>query len=143
MPQSLHSRIYVHGQYVIEQFIVVGGCRGIQQVTDIVLAARATPNVVFHSVNTRYPLIDFLYQSGEGHFHAFQATIGATHTANQIKIKQLQRKVGGWEILTLYYLVQDKTFLNFATRPANPQTRGVKCKIVHVLIQNPYDNDPN
>ena len=130
----------------------LGGCESMRQVGDIVKAAAATSNVVFHSVNSRFPLIDFIYRDGNGFFHAFQATIGNEHSADPKEIQKLEEKVGGAEYLNLYYLVPGENFDSFVTKPANPcdvRTRGsvptkgasASCKIWHVQVSDP--NRPN
>jgi hypothetical protein len=116
-----------------------------RQVGDIVEAATATSNVVFYSVDPRFPLIDFIYRDGKGVFHAFQATIGNDHPAHPKDIQKLEEKVGGAENLNLYYVVPGENFDSFVTRPVNPcavRTRGTKvasasCKIWHVQVSDP------
>jgi hypothetical protein len=52
--------------------LTVGGCESIRQVVDIVEAAKETSNILFLSVDPKYPLIDFIYQDGtKGAFLAF------------------------------------------------------------------------
>ena len=59
---------------------------------DIVECAMERPNVVFHSLNSRYPLIDFVYGDPSGIMHAFQATIGKTHPCNTTQVEALEKK---------------------------------------------------
>ena len=77
---------------LIVQNLTLGGCRSFRLVLDIVQAAKETPMVLFHSVDRSNPLIDFIYQDGKGIFHAFQVTLGLTHTANKTQIKMLEKK---------------------------------------------------
>jgi hypothetical protein len=65
------------------QNLTLGGCSCFRLVLDIVQAAKETPMVLFHSVDRTYPLVDSIYQDGTGIFHAFQVTLGSTHTANK------------------------------------------------------------
>lgn len=74
--------------------IPLGGCNEIQFVqSDIVKCAMDTPKVVFHSLSSTYPLIDFVYGDETG-IHAFHATIGSTHTCNRKHLKDLKDKIG-------------------------------------------------
>jgi hypothetical protein len=140
---SLESRVYVDGENVTGPNVIVGNCKKIKQVVDIVGAAIDTPNVVFHPVNKNFPLYDFIYQS-EGHFHAFQVTMATSHSADPTEILKLEKKVrvvGGnlGENLTLYFLVPGRNFAIFRTRAPNPNNiaGGVHCKIVHASVPNP------
>ena len=119
---------------------ILGGCTEIRQVCDIVDAAKKIPNVLFHSTNPYYPLIDFIYQDEEGNYNAFQATLGETHKANSRRIRALEKKVGGPKKLNLYYLVPTEKFHSFRTEPPNPRENeevGVSCNIWHTLIPKP------
>jgi hypothetical protein len=91
-------------------------------------------NVLFHSVNPAYKLIDFIYRDKNGHFHAFQATIGNDHMASEKAIKNLENKVGGGENLTLYYLIPSILFDGFVTGTVEPTA---VCEIFHVLVPEP------
>lgn len=103
--------------------LTLGGCEAIRLVHDIVENATEVPNVLFHSMNPKYPLIDFIYKDKKGKFHAFQVTIGETHRSSPAQIKQLEQKIGG-KNLNLYYLVPSQKFKSFATNPVNPKRRG-------------------
>jgi hypothetical protein len=99
--------------------VALGGCTKIQLVQNPVESAKrnGSANVVFHSVDQRYPLIDFLYKDDKGHFHAFQATIGKKHTTNIATIERLGQQVGGANKLTVYYLVPAENFRSFVLDP--------------------------
>jgi len=114
----------------------LGGCNQIRLSTDILLAARSHPNVVFHSTNPTYNLFDFIYQDKDGHYHAFQATMGRTHNANVSMIQDFVAKIGDANA-SLYYLVPTENFNTFVTSPVEPTVE--KCKIWHVLVPNPND----
>ena len=118
-----------------------------RQVGNIVEAANATSNVLFHSVDPQFPLIDFIYQDGKGAFHAFQATTGLRHSAALNHILELEKQVGGAQNLNLYYLVPGDHFDSFVTDPVNPckVTKGesASCKIWHVRVSDPnYSEKP-
>jgi Fe-S cluster assembly scaffold protein SufB len=129
----------------------LGGCAEIRLVLNTVAAAAAKPKVLFHSVNASYELIDFMYQDGNNHFHAFQATIGKSHKAERDKIEKLHDAVGSDNKLSIYYLVPGKQFGSFVTTPVNPkekksdksqQTANPKEDVVlwdvwHVMIPDP------
>jgi hypothetical protein len=66
--------------------LTLGGGTSIRLEHRIVEAAKENPNVPFHSVDERCPLIDFLYQDEDGAFHAFQATVGKERSADREKI---------------------------------------------------------
>jgi hypothetical protein len=118
----------------------LGGCASIRLVGDIVESAKAenNTNVLFHSANRNNRLIDFIYRDEVGHFHAFQATLGKTHTANQNDIHDLEAQVGDPKHLSLYYLVPSDNFTTFLTTPTEPT---VKCEIFHVLFPDPNEED--
>jgi hypothetical protein len=91
-------------------------------------------------------LIDFVYKDTDDVFHAFQATVGATHTANVDAIVELEESVGDPGKLRLYYVVPSDRFPNFSTDPVNPRkpvgqrkkrgrpTKHARCKIFHVMV---------
>ena len=114
----------------------IGGCSQISMVEDLVESATARPNIVFHSLNKQYPLIDFAYRHEEVIF-AFQATIGDSHTADAKAIKELEDRVNaqGFE-LELFYLVPREKYVNFNTQPVKPMST---CKIWHVSITAPNE----
>jgi hypothetical protein len=121
----------------------LGGCVSIRcSAFDIVQAAGQNRNVVFHSVDRRkQKLIDFIYCDANSHFHAFQVTIGKTHTANIDHIKQLQQKAGGGNQLSLYYLVPSQNFSQFVTTPVEPQLdNDISCEILHVYVPDPNES---
>ena len=124
-------------EYKKKRTVTLGGCSAVRLVLDIVQAAMETPDVLFHSVDSNNPLIDFLYRDEKGAFHAFQATIGSKHSANPTKIKELEEQVGGGGKLSLYYLVPDNQFKRFVTNPADPRKEGASCDIWKVLIPDP------
>jgi hypothetical protein len=128
------------------RFIELGGCEKIGTADDIVAAAKKWPMVVFRPVDPAERLIDFVYRDRNGHFHAFQATIGKTHTANVGEILELERKVGNPRKLSLYYLVPEWRFPTFVTDPVDPRNPprskrpgGARpsCSIFHVAIPGP------
>lgn len=121
--------------------VLLGGCVSKRQVVDIVEHAKQTPNVLFHSLDPSYELIDFIYQDGKGAFHAFQATIGKTHSADTDKIRNLQTQVGVKKKLALYYLVPGENYISFMTSPVNPNKWGVSCKVWIVSIPDPNESD--
>ena len=120
--------------------MALGRCTNIWQVDDIVEAAKKTQNVLFYSVNRVYDLIDFLYQDSKGHFHIFQATTGLEHSANFEEIKQLEAQVGGWENLSIYYLVPGDRFNHFLINHVDLKNGGLKCAVWKVLIPDPDRN---
>jgi hypothetical protein len=126
----------LYGRPCVE-LLELGGCETMRQVGDMVKAASETSNVLFHSVNQNYPLIDFIYQDGEGTFHAFKAVTGTTHPIDLPKIQDLEQLVGGGEKLNLYYLVPGQRFERFVTSPVNPGNQGILCKIWHVQVPDP------
>ena len=146
-PKKLEGRPCVgkcKDEYKKPSSLTLGGCKEIRLGHNIVNAAKEDRNVLFHSVDQSYELIDFLYQDDNGHFHAFQATLGKTHSANVAKIKELENAVGisvdPTIKLSLYYLVPGERFEKFVTDPANPREMGATCSIWHVSIPDPNGN---
>jgi hypothetical protein len=112
--------------------------------SQLVNAARncAEAKVIFHSTNKSHPLFDFLYKDESDHFHAFQATIGKSHSANVAAIVRLEKCVGNASKLSIYYVVPDFRFAEFQTDPVDPKkdTKAngkASCNIFHVMIANP------
>jgi hypothetical protein len=126
--------------------IQLGGCKEIRYSSDIVAAAKKRPMVVFHPVDLSQRLIDFIYQDGTGHFHAFQATLAVSHSAKGEDIAKLEEQVGGYEKLSLHYVVPEFRYVKFVTDPVDPQNPPgkdavpAKCSIYHVRIPNPSTN---
>jgi hypothetical protein len=106
-----------------------GGCATVRLVVDIVESIKAENNtniILFHPANSYNRLIDFIYRDENGHFHAFQVTLGQTHTANPTGIKELETKVGDPHRLSLYYLIPSDNFMTFVTTPVEPNRKGCK-----------------
>jgi hypothetical protein len=132
------------GETYDDQFnLTLGGCSRIQRVHDLIRGAKShEPYVLFHPIDRRYKLIDFLYKDGDNIFHAFQATLGATHTANVDAIVKLEKSVGGAKMLKLYYIVPSDKFATFLTDPVNPrrpvdpskEQDHASCEIYHVMV---------
>lgn len=122
-----------------ERNLILGGCKDIRQLPDIVKAATKTKNVLFHSTQPWQKLIDFLYQDDNGQFHAFQATVAKEHTANPTTIMALEAAVGGANRLSIYYLVPSEHFKQFKTKPVDPksQEKGPQCDLWKVKIPSP------
>ena len=98
--------------------------------------------LLFYSSDRRHPLFDFIYKDEKGHFHAFQATVGNTHSAKREHIQALERRVGGAAKLSLYYLVLPSKYDAFMTDPVDPRIQSEKghkasCQVFHVVIPNP------
>jgi hypothetical protein len=124
-----------------EPILFFGGCTKIRSVDNIVDAARREAMVVFHPVDPTHKLIDFIYKTPKGHFHAFQVTLANKHSADVGHIRELEQMVGGPTKLSLYYVVAESRFPDFVTDPVNPrsppQGNGAKCRIYHVSVQSP------
>jgi hypothetical protein len=80
--------------------------------------------VVFHSVKLSNRLIDFVYQDSDGHFHAFQATLADTHSANVDDIATLEQMVGGHRRLLCTSWFTMSRFDEFVTMPVDPRGGG-------------------
>ena len=120
--------------------IELGGCNTIRLGVKIALEAVAGDSMtLFHSVNTRHELFDFIYKDIKGMFHAFQVTLGKTHAVDSDQIKTL-RKTLGTSRLALYLVIPADHHNNFVTIPANPRLKGDKLtSIWHILIPNPRE----
>jgi hypothetical protein len=79
--------------------------------------------VVFHSVKLSNRLIDFVYQDSDGHFHAFQATLADTHSANVDDIVNLERMVGGTAGFSVLFGSYVSVLTNLTPSPSNPGRR--------------------
>jgi hypothetical protein len=130
-----------HVEHKNPQHLELGGNQRIGLTLDVTNSAKRTKNVVFHSINPQYKLIDFMYQDSVGVFHAFQVTLGKSHSANPRHIKELHNDVGLMP-LRLYYLVPDTNFKDFVTDPVSPvpydsMKEYNSIKVYHVMIPNP------
>jgi hypothetical protein len=119
----------------------LGGCSDIRLTTDIVQSALDPSNIVFHSSNRSFELVDFTYLDALGHIHAFQVTIGMKHSAKHEKMIQFCEHIKP-KRCSFYYLVPDKRFQKFVTSPVNPldsigQRYRSLCDIWHVHIADP------
>ena len=119
-----HEEIDLEGKY------------GFRLTVDIVKAClKHDPGVLFHSTNRQYELIDFIYKNSDGHVHAFQVTLGESHSANETHIAALEKDCRAkCQSLKLHYLVPGKNFNGFVSDPVAPTVGNVK---IHVLIANP------
>lgn len=114
------------------------GCKEIRLVPCPVAAAKAKAGVLYPSSNKQYELIDFIYKDTEGHFHAFKATLGRTHTASDNHIRELEAKVGA-DKLSLCYLVPSDTFQTFQIKPTIKKHDSTRGTVYIVMIPNPND----
>jgi hypothetical protein len=116
-PQSLESRVYVFGEEVITQDIVVERCNRIQQVGDIVLLGLQGLHAMscftlrtqdFHSLTSSTKV-------RKVHLRAFRVTIGESHKSESTTNHRTGEncRLGGRENLTLYYLVPGTRFAGF------------------------------
>ena len=117
----------------------LGGCHKIRLAVDIVEAASHQQETIFHSVSRSYELIDFIYRDRKNRFHAFQVTLGRTHSSKKTNITTLKDKVGNRELF-MYYLVPGESFQTFVTNPVKPMVNK-SCSIWHVLIPNPNEEE--
>jgi hypothetical protein len=117
--------------------VALGGCKEIRMVPDIVSAAESHRMVIFHSIDPRHRLYDFMYCSHDGTFHAFQATMyGVTHEAN-IKLLNVLREQLGTSPLEFYYMIPQENFETFATDPVDPLAVVDNTHVWHILVPNP------
>ena len=123
-------------EYHDEDYVTLGGCSTIRMESDIAKAViKGNPMTLYHSVDPRYPLIDFIYKDVEGKVHAFQPIVGMTHEYLPNEMLKLRAKLGN-DPLALYYLIPGENFNKFVTKPTNPKTDKLT-KAFHVLIPNP------
>jgi hypothetical protein len=125
------------GRGSVKTIALGGGCTEVRSAGDIVEAAKKRHMVLFHSAKVSHPLIDFIYRTSKGHFHAFQVTLGPKHSAKVCHIRALERLVGSGSKLSLYYLVPESRFDEFVTDPVDPRAEGASCCIYHIAIPDP------
>jgi hypothetical protein len=89
-------------------------CKAIKLVSDP-KEHQLEPFVLFHSLSTRYPLIDCIYTDANGLINAVQITIGNTHSINDNDIKKLHEAYGTASKLNLYYFVPSDRYDTFKT----------------------------
>ena len=90
---------------------------------------------LFHSINPKQELYDFIYKDDVGAFHAFQATRAKRHTAPLHMIQTLRNDIGNSR-LALYYLIPADGFDGFVTEPVKPVTDELT-SVWHILIPKP------
>ena len=123
-------------EYKDESDLLLGGCTEIRMSLDIVAAVlKGNPMILYHSVDPKFPFIDFLYKDEKGEVHAFQPTVGKTHVCKAVGMDDLRKQVERRH-LHIYYLTQGENFKEFVTNPRNPP-KDELTKIWHVLIPNP------
>jgi hypothetical protein len=139
-------------EYKQEFFIEFENCKRIRLVVDIATAVARDPdpNVLYHSVDRRYKLIDFIYRSKDNVFHAFQVTIANDHKCDEVELANLYTTLGSVtktrkretraRRLKLYYLVPGERFKSFVSTVVQPKciVDGVNVvDIYHVCVPNP------
>ena len=100
----------------------LGNCTNIKQTTESLIVAamqKDSENVIFHSTNTQYPLIDFLYRRGNI-LYAFQVSIGNTHSCKSDDLKDAIEEAGSEYAFLLHYLTFDEKYDEYELAPANP-----------------------
>uniref|UniRef100_A0A0G4FJ71 Uncharacterized protein n=1 Tax=Chromera velia CCMP2878 TaxID=1169474 RepID=A0A0G4FJ71_9ALVE len=111
-------------------------------VTDVPAAVKAcrTGNVVYHSVDQSFPLVDFMFKHG-GMLYVVNATVAAEHDAkpNAIEqfVKSLDLKARRFVKLKLLFAVPMKRFKNFVTKPVEPST--TQCEVHIIGVVNPKE----
>jgi hypothetical protein len=120
--------------------VELGGCNTIRLGVDLAREAiQGDPMTLFHSVDPRHPLFDFIYKDTDGTFHAFQVTLGRTHRAPREQIEGLRRTLGS-SPLAIYYVIPADHHNDFVTDPANPTRRADRLtSFWHILIPNPRE----
>jgi hypothetical protein len=98
----------------------VGGCIDIRGTTEsLIVAAKRKENIVFYSLEPKYPLIDFVYRKASK-LYAFQVTIGADHSCNIEYLKAAIEETGSEYDLLLHYLTPTTKYDEFKLKPVNP-----------------------
>jgi hypothetical protein len=118
---------------------VLGGCKAIQLGSDIakaVIDGEGDSMTLFHSVNPRQPLFDFIYKDTAGKVHAFQATLSKTHKAQADLIRELRNTLGESRLALYYYVIPAENFNAFVTEPTNPEIDKLT-EVWHMLIPHP------
>ena len=129
-------------EYKGDEYVTLGGCSTIRMESDIVKSViTGNPMTLYHSVDPRYPLIDFIYKDGEGKVHAFQPTVGKKHVFRKDKMRELRAKLGD-KPLALHYLIPGENYDAFVTAPTNPKIDELT-EVFHVLIRNPNKETRN
>jgi len=101
-------------EYQDEDYVTLGGCSTIRMESDIAKAVNiGNPMTLYHSIDPRYQLIDFIYKDVEGKVHAFQPTVGMTHEYRPNEMRKFRAKLGN-DPLTLYYLIPGKTLTSLS-----------------------------
>ena len=119
-----------------EADVTLGGCTAIRMTSDIAkVVIDSNPMTIYHSIDPKYPVIDFIYKDSQGKIHAFQPTLGETHDFKPDGMKHLREKIGNIP-LEIYCLTPGDNWKKFVTNPTIPETDTLT-KVWHVLIPNP------
>jgi hypothetical protein len=120
--------------------ILLGGCHTVRLGEDLAKdAIEGDPMILFHSVDPKHPLFDFIYKDNKGTFHAFQVTLGKTHLAPAAQIETLRSRLGTSR-LAIYYVIPSDHLNNFVTIPANPTRKEDRLtSFWHILVPNPRE----
>jgi hypothetical protein len=98
----------------------LGGCTDIRGTREsLIVAAKRNENVVFYSLEPKYPLIDFVYRNAIT-IYAFQVTIGADHSCDSKYLKAAFEEAGSEYELLLHYLTYGSKYKGFVLKPVNP-----------------------
>lgn len=120
--------------------IELGGCIVMKKSSNIVTSAQEEPGVLFRPNSQQNPFIDFAYamvnDEDELHVHAFQSSVGATHTAAGIAGFD-EALFNNVETTTVYFLVPEFRYEKVATNPPTPRTRNARIDFKVVKIPPP------
>jgi hypothetical protein len=94
--------------------------------------------IVYHSTNPMYGLIDSIFKVGTN-LYAIQVMTGQTHNLASNKIVELEKDVGVAWILHLLIFVPQEIFEEFQTKPANQDSsKGrFRCEVWIIEICRP------
>ena len=123
---------------VLDGSLQLGNCTSIKATsTSLIDAAKqwGNENVLFYSLDSRYPLYDFIYRENKTLF-AFQVTTGEDHTCTPSQLKAAVEENGDDYEFLLHYLTFDEQYKNFKLKPVNPFKGGKNGLAVKSVLTN-------
>ena len=125
--------------------VELGGCTSIERTDNMIGACKAgRDNVLYYSCNEFEPLVNCMYKVGKS-YYAIRVTIGESHDCGEADDGKIledffkELALQNDEELNLIYMVPDRVFKRFVTRPAIPLVpRSVGDKyILHADVKRP------
>jgi hypothetical protein len=120
--------------------IMLGGCRGVHYVDNIIVEARRNPGILCLPTSKTHPFIDFVYcerTANETCFFAFKSTVSATRSSMPKEIAQFEANIRASERVNVFSLIPPTQSDKFATNSGCPKTKSRAIHFFRAMIPEP------